>query len=122
MKKKLWFRAKDYGWGWQPCSWQGWLIIAAYIAGMFFIALRIDTRSHSASDALISFIPLSIILTAIVIWISSAYGERPEWRWAGKHVPAHVVLFKSVILVAIFSILIAGIILVLNALGLTISK
>ena len=122
MKKKLWFRAKDYGWGWQPCSWQGWLVIVAYIAGMFFIALRIDTNSRSANDALISFIPQSIILTAIVIWISSARGERPEWRWAGVRVPARMVLFKSAILVAIFSVLVGGLMLVLNMLGLTVSK
>ena len=26
-EKKLWFRAKCYGWGWYPCSWEGWLVI-----------------------------------------------------------------------------------------------
>jgi len=100
MKKKLWFRAKDYGWGWQPCTWQGWLVIVAYIAGMFFIASRIDADAKAASDVLTSFIPQSIILTALVIWISAKYGEHPEWRWAGKRVSPRAVLFKSVILVA----------------------
>ncbi|MSR76398.1 MAG: hypothetical protein EXS68_02295 [Candidatus Ryanbacteria bacterium] len=122
MKKKLWFRAKDYGWGWQPSSWEGWLIIVAYIMGMFFIFWRIDTDSHSASDTLINFIPQSIILTAILIWTASAFGERPEWRWAGRRMPARVVLFKSVILVAVFTVFTIILMVVLNALGLVVSK
>ena len=122
MKKKLWFRAKDYGWGWQPSSWEGWLVIIAYIVGMVFISFRIDADAQSASDALVNFIPQSIILTALVIWISSARGERPEWRWAGKRVPARAVLFKSVILVAVFTALVVGIMVMLGALGLTVSK
>ena len=24
MPQKLWFKAKLYGWGWYPCSWEGW--------------------------------------------------------------------------------------------------
>jgi uncharacterized membrane protein YidH (DUF202 family) len=117
MKKKLWFRAKDYGWGWQPCTWQGWLLIIAYMVGMVVIAFRIDTGAHSASDALINFIPQSIILTAILIWIAAATGERPEWRWAGKRVSPRVVLFKSVILVAIIIMVASAIMMALQALG-----
>ena len=89
---------------------------------MFFIFSRVDADSHSASDTLINFIPQSIILTAILIWIASAFGERPEWRWAGKRIPARIVLFKSVILVVVFTVLIVGVMLTLNSLGLVVSK
>jgi len=118
MKKRLWFRAKDYGWGWQPCTWQGWLVIVVYIVGMVFVALRVDGDSHSASDTLINFIPQAIFLTAILIWIAAAYGERPEWRWAGRRVSARVVLFKSIILVIVFAVLTTMIMAALDWFGL----
>ncbi|HTS17465.1 MAG TPA: hypothetical protein VMP11_07825 [Verrucomicrobiae bacterium] len=26
--KRVWFRAKRYGWGWGlPCAWQGWVVL-----------------------------------------------------------------------------------------------
>ncbi len=28
---KYWFKAKNYGWGWYPATWQGWLILAGFI-------------------------------------------------------------------------------------------
>jgi hypothetical protein len=30
---RYWFRAKRYGWGWGlPVAWQGWLILAVFLA------------------------------------------------------------------------------------------
>ena len=29
--KKVWFKAKEYGWGWYPSSWQGWIILLIYL-------------------------------------------------------------------------------------------
>jgi hypothetical protein len=32
---RYWFPAKRYGWGWGlPCTWQGWLVLAAYLGLM----------------------------------------------------------------------------------------
>lgn len=25
-KNKLWFKAKNYGWGWYPVTWEGWTV------------------------------------------------------------------------------------------------
>lgn len=30
--KGYWFKAKPFGWGWTPVTWQGWLVILVYIA------------------------------------------------------------------------------------------
>ena len=30
---RYWFPAKRYGWG-SPCTWQGWLVLAAYLGLM----------------------------------------------------------------------------------------
>ena len=81
MKKNYWFRAKKYGWGWSPATWQGWLIIGVYIFLVLFDFNRIDTHSHSASDTLLNFIPETFILTIILIVICYLTGEKPGWHW-----------------------------------------
>ena len=32
--KQLWFKAKTYGYGWYPVTWQGWLVILIYVLGV----------------------------------------------------------------------------------------
>lgn len=82
--KKLWFKAKNYGWGWYPSSWQGWLVLIIFIVFQVWNAIRIDAMQHSASDTLINFIPQTIIAVVVLIYICYKTGEKPEWRWRGK--------------------------------------
>jgi uncharacterized membrane protein YhaH (DUF805 family) len=81
---KLWFKAKQYGWGWYPVTWQGWAIIVMYVFAMITNALFIDSHTHSVSDALMVFLPNTYILTVFMIIICYATGEKPEWRWGKK--------------------------------------
>lgn len=82
--KRKWFRAKNYGWGWVPVTWEGWLVTFGFcfleVANFF----RIDSHSHSASDTLINFIPETLVLVAVLIVICYVTGEKPEWRWGKK--------------------------------------
>ena len=90
-----WFRAKDFGWGWTPARWQGWLVLAAWVAinvGMF---LHVDGHAHSVSDTLIAFAPLFVISTLLMLVIAWRTGERPTWRWRGHGVQASVVWRKT---------------------------
>ncbi len=82
--RTLWFKAKRYGWGWTPCSVQGWLILAAYIVLSIKTFLFIDAHSHSGSDTLIGFVPLELLYTFTLILICHRTGEKPRWRWGGK--------------------------------------
>ncbi len=79
--KNYWFKAKRYGYGWTPDSWQGWVILAAYVASLLTTFLAIDHHSHSVSDTLIAFAPVWIILTAILLLICLLTGEKPRWLW-----------------------------------------
>ncbi len=81
MSKPIWFKAKRYGWGWTPATWQGWLILAAFVAVVVYDFLRVDAASHSVSDTLINWVPDALGLTLILIVICSMTGERPRWRW-----------------------------------------
>jgi hypothetical protein len=35
MKRPVWFRRRTWGAGWNPCSWQGWLVTALCLALSF---------------------------------------------------------------------------------------
>jgi hypothetical protein len=84
MTKKLWFRAKRYGWGWAPCSLEGWLCIVAYTIFLVWNFLRLDKVSHSNSDTLRPFVIQMLLATVILIVIAYYKGEKPGWRWRDK--------------------------------------
>ena len=82
--KKHWFKAKNYGWGWAPATWQGWLILGLFVLIVVKVFFEIDARSHSVSDTLMNFVPRLVSFTAILIFICYKTGEKPEWRWGRK--------------------------------------
>jgi prepilin signal peptidase PulO-like enzyme (type II secretory pathway) len=73
-KEKLWFRAKCYGWGWYPCSWQGWFVILIWVILFIFSVIKMD---HEWLKNLL-FI---FLITFILILICWKKGEKPRWRW-----------------------------------------
>lgn len=79
--KKFWFKAKTYGYGWYPATWQAWVIMATYILliGKFFQI--IDKYSHSVSDTLIGMVIPFLLLTILLLFIAYGTGEKLGWRW-----------------------------------------
>jgi hypothetical protein len=75
--KKLWFKAKQYGWGWYPSTWQGAVCILVWAILFTFGIIKMD---HEWLKNLI-FI---FVFTGILIWICWKKGEKPRWRW-GKY-------------------------------------
>lgn len=80
MTKKLWFRAKTYGWGWAPCSWEGWLVLAFFILMIIWSVSKAEINSESP---LYIFVRVFLIV-AILIFICYKKGEKPGWRWGRK--------------------------------------
>lgn len=87
-KRKLWFRAKTFGWGWYPVTWQGWLVTLFYTllyigSGLLFGAFAPAAIEEGASvlPGLIFLISWLTLLTASLLAICYRYGERPRWRW-----------------------------------------
>lgn len=76
-----WFRAKRFGWGWYPVSWQGWVTLAIYITLIVRESLNADRLSQSGSDTLISLTLPFIFITILFLSICWAKGERSRWRW-----------------------------------------
>lgn len=83
MANKLWFRAKRYGWGWYPLTWQGWLILVMYVFGL--LGFAIEARQNIKTGNLtINFWINYVVLTSLLIAICYLKGEHPHWRWGDK--------------------------------------
>lgn len=73
MKKKLWFKAKNYGWGWYPCSLEGWLCILVWVVLFSFGIVRIKQEGPE------NFI-FVLVITGVLILVCWKKGERPSWK------------------------------------------
>ncbi len=89
--RKLWFRAKEFGWGWYPVSWQGWLVTVLY-ALLFTLTLLIfvgwaGTAAEAGVDTrdivfgILEFLFVLFLLSYSLYRICMRYGEPPRWRW-----------------------------------------
>ncbi len=71
-----WFKAKRFGWGWTPCSWEGWAVMLLYLCALVPQFIVIDQNSHSNSDTLIGFAGYFIPLTIFFLVICYLKGEK----------------------------------------------
>jgi isopentenyldiphosphate isomerase len=92
---QLWFKAKRFGWGWYPCTWQGWAILAMFLFVIVRGVMWIDAHALTPKEFLIDFLPQTYILTVFMIIICYATGEKPTWRWGRKHEESFDVLDES---------------------------
>ncbi|MCU0754905.1 MAG: hypothetical protein MUE46_07245 [Xanthomonadales bacterium] len=77
---RYWFRAKRYGWGWGlPCSWEGWLVNAAYAALLLLAFLVIDPDRNP-----VPFVATVVLLSLAMIGMCWWKGEPPRWRWGDQ--------------------------------------
>jgi hypothetical protein len=75
-----WFPAKRYGWGWGfPATWQGWLVIAIYVA---LIGAGAAVISPSIRPVL--FAAYLTVLSLLLIAVCWMKGEPPRWRWGKR--------------------------------------
>lgn len=78
--QSYWFKAKLYGWGWAPATWQGWLVMVGYIVAVTLLALTIDKNSP-AREIVFTFILPVALLTITLFRICYKKGEKPRWQW-----------------------------------------
>jgi ABC-type amino acid transport system permease subunit len=81
---RLWFRARDYGWGWTPVTLEGWLVMLAFLVAIGAVtAVFLYQLRHGADPGRATrlFMLGIAILCGIVVAICWATGERPRWRW-----------------------------------------
>jgi hypothetical protein len=84
---KLWFKAKKYGYGWYPASKEGWIATAAFVVLLLFplpLLGLIGLASVSAELFTVLYLPYTVLLVIILLWISVKKGEKARWRWGGE--------------------------------------
>jgi hypothetical protein len=84
MAENKWFKAKKYGYGWYPATWQGWAVLLMYVFSLAANLIFVNNHSHSVSDFLMTFFPQAYIMTVFLIIICSATGEEAKWRWGDE--------------------------------------
>lgn len=87
-KRKLWFRAKRFGWGWYPVTWQGWAVTVLYALCYMFLGILFGAfapavigEGGSVLEGIVLFISLIVLITASLLAVCYRYGEKPRWRW-----------------------------------------
>ncbi|MBU1292737.1 hypothetical protein KJ819_01570 [Patescibacteria group bacterium] len=93
-ERKLWFRAKDYGYGWYPITWQGWVITALYAIAFTSTVLIFGAWAGAAVEAnadlreavfgVLEFLIVLALLSYSLFRVCTRFGEKPEWRWGKK--------------------------------------
>lgn len=79
--KKIWFKAKRYGWGWTPASIEGWICIAIFMALVIITAFLVEKFTNSEMEFAIIYMLLLLLQTIPLIYICYKKGEKPGWRW-----------------------------------------
>ena len=75
---KLWFKANCFGWGWTPCSIEGWLVTIGFVVGLLLISVFLNDGNVS------SYIAWFLSLLALIFIIGYKKGEKPHWSWGRR--------------------------------------
>jgi hypothetical protein len=80
-QQRYWFRARRYGYGWTPCTWQGWAVVGVF-ALLFTGTVTGSIAAASVSPILVAICTVaSVMLVLALIYVCYAMGEPARWRW-----------------------------------------
>jgi hypothetical protein len=75
-KRRYWFRAKRYGWGWGlPSAWEGW---AFFITWLLVFSFAVRYASPRRSPVHLVF---AVAMVALLVLVCYWKGEPAKWRW-----------------------------------------
>tara|TARA_B100001964_G_C13672896_1_gene354132 strand:+ start:31 stop:273 length:243 start_codon:yes stop_codon:yes gene_type:complete len=79
MRNKYWFKPKSFGLGAEPTTWEGWLLIAAFVAYMVLLSL------YLVPNYMGEFYLYFTIGMLLLIYITKKKTDGPwEWNWGKK--------------------------------------
>lgn len=78
MSRSVWFKAKRYGYGWYPATWQGWLAMLVWL--LFFAGASVRWDVERQTWQYVADVTASTCALLFVAWYA---GEKPRWRWGG---------------------------------------
>jgi len=80
---KYWFIPKNYGWGFCPITWQGWLSSFFLLASMATSAYinNFFTPNPSPQDITRFFLDFFIIILISILYFVPKTKGKLKWRW-----------------------------------------
>ena len=72
LTERPWFGPKRFGWGWTPVTWQGWLVVIAFVAAIVLTGVYL----RGAMRILVEIVLIVILLA--VSWLTS---DRTGSMW-----------------------------------------
>lgn len=86
-RERYWFKARRYGWGWTPATWQAWSLLSAYMLVLAISAILLlpGTKDKTTNFVgVVAFVLIFLSATFLLIGISLLKGEKPGWNWGNK--------------------------------------
>ena len=83
-QNKLWFRTKNYGWGWYPVTWEGWFVIIVFVLFITYRSIEVSKMFNADASFVFRYffeVLLSLIPLLVICYLK---GEKPQWRWGKK--------------------------------------
>ena len=78
-KQKYWFPTRRQGWGWgAPSSWQGWLVILAYLGSL--LAMHWFMSPAEGVARFLLGVGIATVLLLLVCWAKGA----PPRKWSDQ--------------------------------------
>jgi len=84
MKKQnnYWFKTRPYGYGWVPVTWQGLVIIIAFILFVITWVLLLEFLNiEDISIFMAVYLSGLVVSVALLLFIVRRHGPRSRWRW-----------------------------------------
>jgi hypothetical protein len=76
---RFWFKPRRYGYGATPVTWEGWVLVAIYVAVILTCVAALTSRGQTLSGWLMSVVVIVAATVAmIVIGVKKTDGA---WRW-----------------------------------------
>ena len=79
--ERYWFKAKKYGYGWYPATWEGWVVMAVWLVAFLRITVFFSAQMQLTGPAnLYWYAPLVLLITGALVLVSWLKGEPAQWR------------------------------------------
>ncbi len=75
-----WFKRKLYGLGWTPATWQGWLVILAFVIFVVFQTVLLNFTGQTATDTVLFLANVALGIIALLL-VCKIKGEKLKWQW-----------------------------------------
>jgi hypothetical protein len=75
MAEKYWFKKSRNGYGREPATWQGWVIMLLYFSVTIFSFVTIYSPQKSVEQIAWEFLPRVLIFSALLIIATYLKGE-----------------------------------------------